>query len=341
MENQNSFKTVLLDKMNFLFNNSWMSDITFICEDKEIKAHKLILAMGSEVFYRMFYGDWKSVTEDVIYISDTSFDYFFEFLQCLYTDKLKLNLRNSCDLLYLARKYMVKLLEQKCFKFFYQNLNVSNVIPILQNSEVFENEKLKIFCLNFIHKNVFILEKKKSFMETGPKLLKQILKETTETKCIKESLEKLYLKFENYQKFNELSFKSVWIFGPPRENQCQFSVKKAITFNGFELNAVTSDYDRNYPITAFLKDESYSTLTNDVYEESLEPPFNRILFKKPVMLIPSMKYWAGVFGFHPDYVENQSRNIRIHDETYSNFQFFSVPCDFINKFLFSDCEIFD
>lgn len=100
--NQNNFKSLLIDKMNFLFNNSWMSDITFVCEDREIKAHKLILGMGSEVFHRMFYGDWKLVKEDVIYISDTGYEYFLEFLQFLYTDKINVNSTNSCDLLYLA-----------------------------------------------------------------------------------------------------------------------------------------------------------------------------------------------------------------------------------------------
>lgn len=339
-ECQYSFKTVI-DKIKFLCNNSCMSDISFICEDKEIKAHKMFLSMGSPVFHSMFYGDWKSVTSDVIYITDTSYEYFLEFLQFLYTDKINLNLKNSCDLLYLARKYMVKLLEKKCFKFFYKNLNVENVIPILQNSVVFENDKLKVYCLNFIHKNISDLEKLKSVMKTGPKLLKHILKETTKTKCIKELLEKIYSTFEeNNQNFNELSFKSVHCFGPPRENQCQFSVTKAIQINGFELNEISSDYDGKYILKAFLKNDAYKTLTYGVYEESMEPPFDRIIFKKSITLIPGKKYWAGVIGFHPDYVVNQSRNIIIHAEK-SNFNFFSVPCDFINKFLFSDCEIFD
>lgn len=330
--NQNYFKSLLIEKINFLFNNSWMSDITFVCADKEIKAHKLVLGMGSEVFHRMFYGHWKLLTEDVIYISDTSHEYFLEFLQFVYTDKINLNSTNSCDLLYLARKYMVKSLEQKCYKFFYQNLNLENVVAILQNSEVFGNDKLKVYCLNFIHKNISILKNSKSFMETGPKLLKHILKEKSEKK---------YLKFnEENKNYGELSFKSVYCYGPPRENQCQFSVKKIIKFNGFELNTIRPDYDKKYAVTAFLKNEAYKTLTCDVYEESMEPPFDRILFKKPINLIPGFKYWAGVIGFHPDYVENQSRNITIHTEN-SNFNFFSVPCDFINKFLFSDCEIFD
>lgn len=219
---------------------------------------------------------------------------------------------------------MVKSLEQKCYKFFYQNLNVENVEAILQNSEVFGNDKLKVYCLNFIQKNISFLENLKSF--------KHILKEKSDSK---------YSKFEEHNKnLSELSFKSVYCFGPPRENQCQFSVTKAIKFNGFELNTIRPDYDRKYAVTAFLKNEAYKTITSDVYEESMEPPFDRILFKKPINLIPGFKYWAGVIGFHPDYVENQSKNIIIHTEN-SNFNFFSVPCDFINKFLFSDCEIFD
>lgn len=105
------------------------------------------------------------------------------------------------------------------------------------------------------------------------------------------------------------------------------------------MKTIRSDYDRKYQITAFLKNGAYKTLTSEVYVESMEPPFNQIIFKKPINLIPGFKYWAGFIGFHPDYMENQSRNI-LHLEN-SNFNFNSVPCDFFNKFLFSDCEIFD
>lgn len=230
LNHQNNFKTLLIDKMKFLFNNSWMSDITFICRDKEIKAHKLVLGMGSEVFHRMFYGDWKDITEEVIYISDTSSEYFLEFLQFLYTDKITINSVNSCDLLYLARKYTVKLLEQKCYKFFYQNINLENVVAILQNSEVFENNKLKIYCLNFIRKNVSSLQNLKSFLETGPKLLQHILNQKVKMKSVKKLLEKKYSKIEENGNLSELSFNPVKCFGPPRENQCEFSVNKAIKF---------------------------------------------------------------------------------------------------------------
>lgn len=337
LNNENNFKSLLIDKMSFLFNNSWMSDVTFVCEDKEIKAHKLVLGMGSEVFHRMFYGDWRTVTEDVIYISDTSFEYFLEFLQFLYTDKININSVNSCDLLYLARKYMVKLLEQKCYKFFYQNLNFENVVAILQNSEVFGNDKMKVYCLDFIHKNFYILKNLKSFMETDSKVLNDIIKQKVEKKSVKKSLEKNYSKID--QNLSELSFNLVKCFGPPRENQCQFSVNKAINFNGFEVKAIRSDYDKKYEITAFLKNRAYKPITSQVYEESMEPPFNQIIYKKPIKLIPGFKYWAGVIGYHPDYMEEQTRNIfRTED---SNFNFYSVPCDFFNKFLFSDCEIFD
>ena len=54
-----------------LFNNPMWSDVRFVVDGQTIYGHKVILAMGSPVFGRMFYGDLKE-QRDVIEIKDLS-----------------------------------------------------------------------------------------------------------------------------------------------------------------------------------------------------------------------------------------------------------------------------
>ena len=43
-------------RMTYLFCNDVMSDITFKVQGERFKAHKLLMASASSVFYAMFYG---------------------------------------------------------------------------------------------------------------------------------------------------------------------------------------------------------------------------------------------------------------------------------------------
>lgn len=52
-----------------LFNNPELSDVRFLVDGKTLYGHKLILAMGSPVFNRMFFGELKE-QRDVFEVPD-------------------------------------------------------------------------------------------------------------------------------------------------------------------------------------------------------------------------------------------------------------------------------
>lgn len=60
-DNWQSYGATVRERNAVMFNNSLMSDVTFIVGPKEssqkIPAHKYVLATGSSVFYAMFYGE--------------------------------------------------------------------------------------------------------------------------------------------------------------------------------------------------------------------------------------------------------------------------------------------
>lgn len=72
-----------------------MSDINFIVRDSEterkmsIPAHKYVLAIGSPVFYKMFYGDL-SEKSDSVELVDADSDSLLELFRFLYSDETHL-----------------------------------------------------------------------------------------------------------------------------------------------------------------------------------------------------------------------------------------------------------
>ena len=142
-----STKKTVLERSRHMFNNPFMSDVGLCCEgsSKEFHAHTYILATSSAVFYAMFYGE---LTEknSVVYLSDTNDDSLEEFLKFLYTDECNLTADNVVFVLYLAKKYIVPSLAEKCVEFLETNLAVENLFVVLEQALHFDEEKLEKKC---------------------------------------------------------------------------------------------------------------------------------------------------------------------------------------------------
>ena len=118
-------KGTVRERTAFLFNNSLMSDITFVLIDPDgtqvrVPAHKLVLAISSPVFEAMFYGELAEKTRE-IELPDTERPYLLEFLRFLYCDEPELTTDNVFGVLYLAQKYIVPPLADECWVFIDQN----------------------------------------------------------------------------------------------------------------------------------------------------------------------------------------------------------------------------
>ena len=94
---------------------SQTSDVKFIFKDrttgevKELLAHKLVLAVGSEVFMAQFFGSLKE-DKDTIPVEDVSFEAFKILLDMLYNKKVALtevSLALLAEVYSLADKYLL------------------------------------------------------------------------------------------------------------------------------------------------------------------------------------------------------------------------------------------
>ena len=95
-------KCSIIERNKFMFNNPLISDVTFVVPSsssvgksssaKEVKlpAHKYILAIGSPVFFAMFYGDIAETTQTVD-VPDCDSESFLELLRWLYYDEVSMD----------------------------------------------------------------------------------------------------------------------------------------------------------------------------------------------------------------------------------------------------------
>lgn len=115
------------ERIEFMFNNPLMSDISFVIKDSEgsdviFSAHKFVLAVSSPVLYAMFFGDLAE-SKSRIELPDCDSESFEEFLRFLYRDEVKLTGSCVMQVSYLAKKYIVPGLEIECTKFLTENLS--------------------------------------------------------------------------------------------------------------------------------------------------------------------------------------------------------------------------
>jgi hypothetical protein len=142
-----STKNTILERNRHMFNNSDMSDISFNCEGshRTFYAHKYVLGTSSAVFHAMFYGGF-AVKDSIVHLSDTNEESLEQFLRFLYTEECTLTGDNVVAIMYLAKKYNLPSLGEKCTNFLSENLNVENALDVLEQATGFEEKELEKEC---------------------------------------------------------------------------------------------------------------------------------------------------------------------------------------------------
>ena len=147
----------IVERTAFIFNNEMLSDVKFVVpvssreseSTKVIPAHKFVLAISSPVFFAMFYGQMAE-TKDSIELPDCDYDSLLEFFRFLYCDEVTLSDSNVMQVMYLANKYMVPSLVEKCTEYLRNNLTAAKVFSILPYAQKFQDKNLEERCWKVI-----------------------------------------------------------------------------------------------------------------------------------------------------------------------------------------------
>ena len=159
-DNWQTKRLTISERTKFIFNNELLSDVKFVVpashnefrsrkSQKCIPAHKFLLAISSPVFYAMFYGEMAE-TSGTIQLPDCDYESLLELFRFLYSDEVNLSGSNVMQVLYLAKKYLVPSLADKCTEYLQEHLEASNVFSVLPQAQKFEDKDLEERCWEVI-----------------------------------------------------------------------------------------------------------------------------------------------------------------------------------------------
>jgi len=126
-----------------LFISQSGSDICFIIDGQEIKAHKTVLSARSPVFAAMFRSNMKEKGMSRIDIPDVTQDIFNALLHFMYTDRVQLTEASAELLLAAADKYLLASLKSKCEEFIIKYLKIENCSRIMNLADMYNSLRLK------------------------------------------------------------------------------------------------------------------------------------------------------------------------------------------------------
>ena len=161
-----------------MLNNDRLSDVKFVATKSEnkqvIPAHKFILAIGSPVFEAMFYGELAE-TKDTIELPDCDNESLLELFRYMYSDEVNLSGSNVMGVLYLAKKYIVPSLTNKCVEYLKEKMDPSNVFSILPFAQKYEEKALVDLCWRVIENHTEAAVKAEGFKTIERSLLEEVV----------------------------------------------------------------------------------------------------------------------------------------------------------------------
>ena len=169
-----------------MFNNDRFSDVKFVVRRMDsqseskyvIPAHKFVLSISSPVFEAMFYGELAE-TKDSIELPDCEYESLLELFRYMYSDEVNLNGSNVMGVLYLAKKYFVPSLADKCTDYLQDKLDASNVFSILPIAYQFDEKKLVKRCWKVIDEHCEEALKSDGFATLERSLLEEVVTRDT------------------------------------------------------------------------------------------------------------------------------------------------------------------
>lgn len=169
------------ERTKYAYNNSLYCDVEFVVFDSNeneitVPASKYLLAVTSPVFAAMFYGKLAE-TESTIRLPDCSKEGLQEFLRYVHSDEVNLSGSNVIDVWYIADKYNLPPLVEKCKKYIKNKLTPEEVFLVLPKiSRVYMDKTLEQHCWELVSCETQRAVTSPHFLDISHALLCQVLR---------------------------------------------------------------------------------------------------------------------------------------------------------------------
>ncbi|XP_055299678.1 BTB/POZ domain-containing protein 9-like isoform X2 [Sitodiplosis mosellana] len=147
--------TEILQLLNDICMNNEHADVSFIVENTEIPAHKMILSLRSSYFHSLFCGGFAEAKQAEIKL-EVPLDAFKAILKYIYTGCLSLAALESHQIIEiydLAEQYGFDTLNKIILEYLTVNLTSDNCVSILNAAYLYSLDDLQAACMNFIDFN--------------------------------------------------------------------------------------------------------------------------------------------------------------------------------------------
>ncbi|KAK3704540.1 hypothetical protein QZH41_006328 [Actinostola sp. cb2023] len=167
------------ERSQYASNKSLFCDVKFSVVDCDgdkvtIPANKYILAISSPVFEAMFYGQLAE-TRPTIDLPDCTKEALHELLRYVHSDEVTLTGSNVMEVLYLADKYMMPFLADKCREYLIKELNPESVFSILPEVSKMGDKELEQHCWDIVDTQTQSSISSQRFLDSSNELICQVL----------------------------------------------------------------------------------------------------------------------------------------------------------------------
>ena len=157
------------------FDDKSTADITFKVNGVQIYAHKAILKIRSQYFQGMFRSPFTESTQDVIEVSQFSYDVYRAFLEFLYTDQINMEPEDAIHVMDLANAYCEPKLKLLCERIIKQGITTCNAAHLYSAALKYKNAELEEFCFRFALNHMTAVVQSEAFVKLNDTLMKDFI----------------------------------------------------------------------------------------------------------------------------------------------------------------------
>jgi RCC1 and BTB domain-containing protein len=190
-----------LETMLKIFNNPKYSDLIFKIENKLIYVQKCIIEINSKYFESKFTETTRAMREsienkrrdNIIEITEYSYDVYYSFLKYLYTDFIDIKSVKAMELLNLANNYREEELKLKCVDIIKNDITLENVCSLYCSSIKYNLTEFEDYCFDFVVNKMNEICLTDGFREMDEISMKKLMEKVAKNKIFKSSHIYLYL----------------------------------------------------------------------------------------------------------------------------------------------------
>lgn len=190
-----------------LYNDGNLCDVTLICGNDAIQAHRLVLSSVSHYFYSMFNNNLIESEKREIILNDIDSQTLRILIDYIYTGKISITNMNVCSILSTASMLQLDKIITLCVSYLLKNLNLTNCITIYRYSDKFLFKNLFLISKSYILENFMqIFTTNADFYDLTPTELEQFLSDDDLNVKNEECAYECLIKWLNYNLNERLKY---------------------------------------------------------------------------------------------------------------------------------------